>query len=379
MPVRNLLRAPRRTLLTAAGVGAAITALVTVLGMLDSFGTAIDRGSDEVTRGNRERVTVTLDTYYPGDAAVVTAVAAIPEAASADASVKIPATVTTPGHDEIELSLELLDLERAAWTPSVVRAAPEGPQAGIVLAEKAARDLGVGVGGTVQLTHPSLTPTGFTMTTSDAIVSAIHPNPIRNIAFMDQSRSPSLGLPGVVNTLQVVPREGFDRSDVQRSVFAIPGVASAQPVARVGEVFDEAMQQFVGFLVITAGAVLVLALLIAFNSARISVDERRREHATMMAFGLRPRTVISTLVREAGVIGVLSTVIGVAGGVAVLQWFLASLAARTLPDFAIPLVVSPSTLLTALLVGVASVALAPLFLVRRVRRMNLPDTLRVME
>ena len=35
MPLRNLLRAPRRTLLTALGVGAAITALVAVLAMLD--------------------------------------------------------------------------------------------------------------------------------------------------------------------------------------------------------------------------------------------------------------------------------------------------------------------------------------------------------
>jgi putative ABC transport system permease protein len=52
MPLRNLVRSPRRTLLTALGVGAAITALVAVLGMLDSFKGSIDRGAAEVTRGN---------------------------------------------------------------------------------------------------------------------------------------------------------------------------------------------------------------------------------------------------------------------------------------------------------------------------------------
>jgi putative ABC transport system permease protein len=162
-------------------------------------------------------------------------------------------------------------------------------------------------------------------------------------------------------------------------VFGLEGVASAQPVARIGEVFDEAMAQFTGFIAMTALAVLVLALLIAFNSARISVDERRRDHATMLAFGLRVRDVVGVLVREAVVVGVLSTLIGALAGSVVLQWMLDSLATRTLPDFDIARELSTTTVVVSLLVGVASVSLAPLFLVRRIRRMDLPDTLRVME
>jgi putative ABC transport system permease protein len=49
MPIRNVLRRPRRAVLTALGVGAAITALVAVLGMLDSFTATIDQGVAEVT------------------------------------------------------------------------------------------------------------------------------------------------------------------------------------------------------------------------------------------------------------------------------------------------------------------------------------------
>jgi putative ABC transport system permease protein len=139
------------------------------------------------------------------------------------------------------------------------------------------------------------------------------------------------------------------------------------------------MEQFVGFLVITAGAVLVLALLIAFNSARISVEERRRENATMMAFGVRARRVLGVVMREAVAIGLLATLIGTIAGLGVLQWILDSLASRTLPDFQISRVVSTTTLGVAVVVGVLSVMLAPLFLIRRIQRMNLPDTLRVME
>ena len=63
MPLRNLLRTPRRTMLTAVSVGAAITALVAVLGMLDSFGRTIDRAGAEFTKGDADRVLVQLDTF----------------------------------------------------------------------------------------------------------------------------------------------------------------------------------------------------------------------------------------------------------------------------------------------------------------------------
>jgi putative ABC transport system permease protein len=217
------------------------------------------------------------------------------------------------------------------------------------------------------------------MVATELPVAATHPNPVRTMAYLDASFADSFGLAGFTNVVQVTPADGYVRGDVQRVAFGIDGVASAQPVGRLGEAFDEAMAQFTGFFAMTAGAVLALALLIAFNSARISVDERRREHATMLAFGLRVRDVIGVLTREAVVVGVLATVIGALAGTAVLQWMLDSLAARTLPDFDITREISATTVAASLIVGVASVSIAPLFLVRRIRRMDLPDTLRVME
>jgi ABC-type antimicrobial peptide transport system permease subunit len=84
-------------------------------------------------------------------------------------------------------------------------------------------------------------------------------------------------------------------------------------------------------------------------------------------------------VAEAIVVGVLATAIGTFAGLAVLQWILNSLAERTLPEFEIARYASPGTLGIAVLVGVIGASIAPLFLARRISRMNLPDTLRVME
>jgi len=125
--------------------------------------------------------------------------------------------------------------------------------------------------------------------------------------------------------------------------------------------------------------VLVLALLIAFNASRITVEERRRDHATMRAFGLPVRSVMAVVMKESVIIGLLATAIGVAAGTWLLDWMLRSLATRTLPDFGIARHVSPTTLLAATLIGVVAVTVAPLLLVRRVRKMDVPATLRVME
>jgi putative ABC transport system permease protein len=150
-------------------------------------------------------------------------------------------------------------------------------------------------------------------------------------------------------------------------------------VARISAAIDEALDQFLGFLFVTAGAVLVLAVLIAFNATRITVEERRREHATMQAFGLPARTVLGVVVKESVIVGVIATLVGVVGGVVFLRWMLSSLATTTLPDVGIDVYLSPTTIVIAAAVGIASVAVAPLLLVRRLRRMNLPGTLRVVE
>ena len=63
MPLGNVLRAPRRTLLTAFGIGAAIATLVVVLGMLDSFTATMDRNEAELLGDHPDRVSATLDGF----------------------------------------------------------------------------------------------------------------------------------------------------------------------------------------------------------------------------------------------------------------------------------------------------------------------------
>ena len=71
--------------------------------------------------------------------------------------------------------------------------------------------------------------------------------------------------------------------------------------------------------------------------------------------------------------------LGIAAGVAVVSWTMKDLLGDTLPDLGAVVTLAPASVVTAALVGIGAVALAPLLTVRRLRRMDIPATLRVVE
>ena len=113
-----------------------------------------------------------------------------------------------------------------------------------------------------------------------------------------------LGLEGWANTLAVTPAPGVSQAAVQRSLFGRPGVASVQPVAAETREVEQAVDEFTEVITVTETVTLFLALLMAFNSTSISVDERRREFATLFAFGVPVRTGLRVAMVESVITGV---------------------------------------------------------------------------
>ena len=98
---------------------------------------------------------------------------------------------------------------------------------------------------------------------------------------------------------------------------------------------------------------MLIAVLIAFNSASINMDERTREHATMFAFGLPVGTVLRLAVIENFILGLGSTALGVAGGWFLLGLIISTRIADTLPDIFVKPTVDETTLIITLVLGVA--------------------------
>lgn len=385
-PVRDVVRAPRRTALTALGIAAVIAVLVAVIGMVDSFLATVDRGEREIVGDSPERVEANLDFFYAVDDERVTSIGDLPGVASADPGLRLGGwllpTSTVPEEveaDKIETFVSLLDLRSGSWRPSVLAGSLDRPEPGVVISEKAANDLGVGVGDVITLRHPRRDGLGYSFVESPLPVLAIHGNPYRFIVYMDLSHAGLFALEGIVNTVSVTPEPGVTSDQLKRELFGRPGVAAVESVRDIAENIRQAIEEFLGFLYVVQFAILLLAVLIAFNSTSISADERRREHATMFAFGLPLRTVMWLVVVESTIIGALGTVVGLLVGRALLQWLLDVLVPQTTPDIAFLVDVSSGTYATAVVMGVIAVGLAPLLVARRLRRMDIPATLRVVE
>ena len=378
MPWRNLRRSRWRTGFTILAIAFVLTVLVAFLGVLDSFNAALDTAASEDAGSTPDRLVVGLDSFYPTSADELAAIGAASTVAAAEPSLRLGGAVSSDGA-KFDILIDLIDLESEIWTPTLVEGNIDGTP-GLVLAEKAAADLGAGVGDTITLRHPVRTGAfAFSFTETAMPILAVHPHPIRTFAYMDVAHADLMGLPEIVNMVQVAPESGASDSSVQRELFDLDGVASVQSVAATTETVKDQMGAFIGIIQMMAFVILFMALLIAFLTASISLDARAREHATMAAFGVRNRTMMRMAMTESFIIGVAATLLGVAGGIAAVWWMTSELFSSTLPEFGMEVVLAPATVAITMILGIGAVTIAPLFTVRRLRRMDVPGTLRLVE
>jgi putative ABC transport system permease protein len=379
LPLRNTLRAPRRTLLTVFGIGAVLSVLVSFMGLIDSFNATVDRSEAEIARGNPDRVVVTMNGFRSAHAAR-RAVASVPGVVAAESQLRLPVTLSAPGAEAFNGSVTLLRFSSPIWAPTVTSGRlPRPGRPEVLISEKAAADLGVGVGDRIIIAYPRRQGSSYTEERTSVLVSGLHPDPFRTFAYMDRSVAGLAGLSRTANQVSATPKPGVSESRIARELFRKPSVASVEQATATTRFVRDRLGDFVGVLRLIEGFALALALLIAFNSSAIGIDERRRENATMIAFGVTTARAISLAVGESLITGVLGTLVGLGGGYLVTSWVVDQTLPETLPDLGLVTQIAPSSLLIATVVGVVSVALAPLLSAPRIQRMDVPSTLRVME
>jgi putative ABC transport system permease protein len=354
--------------------------VVALSGMFDSFQGIVDRIEDQSLSQSADRLDVQLNGFRDSDGKTVREVVRSPAVGAAEAGLLVQGELRAPRREAIDVSLALQDAGSRIWRPTLEEGSFRPGSKGIVIARKAARDLGLEAGDPVLLRHPVRRgPDRFDIVETRVPVAGVHPNPLRVLAYMDRGQARLLGLERQANTLAVTPAPGVSRAAVQRSLFGRPGIASVQAVAAETREVEQAVDEFTEVITVTETVVLILAVLMAFNSSSISVDERRREYATLFAFGVPVRTGLRVAIVESLVVGVVATLVGIAGGIAVVSWTMTDLLEDTLPDLGAVVELGAGSVITALAVGIGAVALAPLLTARRLRRMDIPATLRVVE
>jgi putative ABC transport system permease protein len=184
------------------------------------------------------------------------------------------------------------------------------------------------------------------------------------------------GRPGIVDNIWVkvdqpenVPQviaaidEGFANSSAE--------TISEKESAFIGGFLDQyrmffRMAELLGFIVVlTIG-------LVAANTAAMSIRERRGEIAVMRSMGFTSRTILSLLLAESVLIGLIGGVIGCGSAFFVLKIFSVGNVGGPLGSIRMPPVIRGETLIIAALIGVLS-AMVP---ASSAARRNIVDALR---
>ena len=387
MPLKNVLRSPKRTLLTVLGVAVAIALMFLFLGLRDTVIGTLEQAEQALLYRSPDRIVVTLNSFYPSDHEQVRGVMTLPAAngqplfAEAEPGLRIGGRLQN-GTQEIDTLVEFVPTDSAIWIPSLLegRWGDGGAQAGIVISRKAADDLGVAVGDYLTMEHPFREgPYAFRTVSTTLAVAGIHDNPVRGFSYVALEEAAFTGLEGLANALVSRPDQGVTLAEIRRELFAHPAILAIDAVADLMEGFDMMLVIVVYALGVMQIVTLFIAFLIAFNSTSINIDDRIREVATMFAFGVRPRTVTWVQVGENALLGLMGTVLGGLLGWVTLNQLLAARMEVMLEGIELLISVTPLSVVLAAVLGVGVVALTPVVNARKLRRIDIPSTLRVME
>jgi putative ABC transport system permease protein len=377
-PLRNLSRGLRRTLMTVLGLAIAIVILIAVSGMIDSFYETLRVGREEIEQAAPERTLVVFDGFYPLPDSLISSITADEGVAQVVPAVVLPGQLA--GDQTFAVIVQMMDLKNELWTPTLVRGGVESDSPGVLISQKAARDLGVDVGDSLLLSHPYReSERAWRIAQTPVQVLGIHRDVLRMAVYMDIKHAPIMNLDQSVNSLQVGPAAGVDVKELHRTLSQTEGVATVRKVSATMVAIEGFLDQYIGLFLVLQLIVLVIAFLIAFNTTRSNVEERRRELATMFAFGTRVRTVIRMAIVENLLTGLLGTALGLGLGWALLNTSLKGFFENDAPELGAIFTLSASTYGWAVLIGVVVVALTPVFMTRRLLKMDIPSTLRVIE
>ncbi|MDX3069705.1 ABC transporter permease, partial [Streptomyces sp. ND04-05B] len=240
--------------------------------------------------------------------------------------------------------------------------APKGTDEVAIDAETARR-AGYRVGDTIRLSvdGPVLTPTvSGIFTTDDGNVAAGG-----SLALFDTATAQKLfHVEGEYDEITVAAAAGTSQTGLRQAVDKVLPEDTAETITGQQLADQQATQiatQMSGMknaLLVFAGIALFVGTFIIANTFTMLVAQRTKELALLRAVGASRRQVTRSVLIEAFVVGTIAAVTGLVAGVGIGAGMraLISTLGETVPDG--PLVVSPGTVATALLVGVLVTMLA---------------------
>ena len=331
--LRNLSRRKLRTSLTILGITIGIWALVVFSSMANKINALVEGGSDYYADkliasdanagGNFSTTPMSIQTADE-IAAIDGVEAALPQISMffsdepMGASMGMPDTIVA-GQPEGDVGLEDFEIHYAQG-----RALTDGDEGSFVAAvgSDLSRKFDVGAGDTLEIRGHDFEVVGVlepTLTAPDT--SVMMPMAAGQQLFAE-------GLPDVMQTsvdtadlatqVVVYPEAGVDTEELSDRIEAELTNVSAMTGAEFDEVVGSSIAIFNAIIIGVAAISLVVGGLSVINTMAMSVQERTREIGIKRAIGGQRGRVVRELVAEAGMIGLLGGLIGLALGALVV-------------------------------------------------------------
>ena len=367
MILRHVTRWPMRSLATVAGISASVAILVMSLFFLDSIDEMLE---SFFFRSQHQDITVQFTeirddaTRYELDS--------------------LPGVIQTEMYRVVGMRLRHGHLTRRVAVNGLDQGAElqelvdtEGrpvdlPPQGITLTAKLADLLAVEEGGTI-----TVEVLEGRRAVRDLTVSRVIQEYIGTRAYMDRrAMNRLMGDPPVADGAMLLVDEQ-DQPTLFRQLKGIPDVMGAALLSasfeKFQQIIDDTMITMVGFYILFAS---VIAVGVAYNSARISLSERARELASLRVLGFRKSEVAYILLGELAILTVLAMPVGCVFGYG-LSALMVQLFETDL--YRLPFVIQPSTYGYAVLIVLAASVVTGALVGRRVALFDLVAVLKTRE
>src|SRR6478735_12033781 len=333
---RNLLASKVRLLLTMASVAVGVAFVSGTFVLSDTMAKAFDElyagltsGTDVVVRSESAYdadITTTGGQVRPVDEALVARVQRVPGAEVAEGSVFGYALIIDADGQPIQpggaptFGTSIATDRRLSGAGTIREGrAPVGPGE-VVIDARTARRAGFEVGDDVDVVFEDARRTfrlvgivGFGET--DSILGATM------TGFDLPTAQTVLGKTGVVDEIDVRAVDGVSATTLRGRIAAVlPDGVRAQTGEQVAadstDSVRDAMGVFTTVLLVFAGVSLLVGSFVIWNTFSVLVAQRRREVGLLRAVGGTRRQVVAGVLLEAGVVGVVSSAVGLGLGVA---------------------------------------------------------------
>lgn len=385
--LRNLREHKLRTALLAVSVVGGVSFVVASFVFTDSLSAAFEQvftgaqeGTDIVVAPTAESGSSSQEAFPLIDLDLREAIAEVPGVASVRPTLEGFVTVVT---EEEEAT--------PGFAPDFVMSWPEGPSPlqldgsvpigdQVVIDTATASERGFRPGDTVRLAAASGAETfevvgTFSFGAGDFGLGT-------GFFAMDYERAARvLGAEGKVTGFDVAVDPGAELASVLAAIeVALPDQAQVVDARQAAEEeaaeLREGLGFFNNFLLVFAGISLIVGAFVMYNAFRVVVAQRGRELALLRLLGTTRRQLVTSVLVEALVVGVVASLIGVGAGVLLaigVRQFLEAIGG-SLPDAG--LTVAPRTVLVGLGVGLVTTGVAALGPALRTTRITPLEALR---